>query len=47
MHGIPRHIIDRQLAHFDKADADYGGRVSEKLNALSPQAPRADVQQTA
>lgn len=34
MQGIPQHIVDRQLQHFAKADADYGRQVSEKLRAL-------------
>ena len=34
MKGIAQHIADRQLAHFPKADADYGSRVAEKLRAL-------------
>jgi catalase len=31
MSGIPQHIVDRQLQHFTKADADYGRQVAEKL----------------
>lgn len=31
MDGVPQEIIDRQLAHFDAADADYGKRVREAL----------------
>ena len=32
---IPTQIIERQIAHFEKADADYGKRVLEKLTALA------------
>lgn len=31
MYGIPQFIIDRQLAHFDKADPAYGQGVREAL----------------
>ena len=31
MAGVPRHIIDRQLAHFDKFDAVYGAGVRKAL----------------
>jgi catalase len=34
MHGIPQHIIDRQLQHFTKADPEYGRSVAEKLQGL-------------
>jgi catalase len=34
MHGIAQHIIERQLQHFGKADADYGRQVAEKLRAV-------------
>ena len=35
MHGIPAHIVDRQLQHFAKADPEYGRQVTEKLRKLS------------
>jgi catalase len=35
MAGIPQHIIDRQLAHFAKADVEYGTKVKERLKALA------------
>ncbi len=31
MQGVPQHIIDRQLAHFDKADPAYGEGVRAAL----------------
>lgn len=31
MHGVPQAIIDRQLAHFDKADPAYGAGVRAAL----------------
>ena len=31
MDGVPQEIIDRQLAHFDQADGDYGKRVRAAL----------------
>lgn len=34
MAGIPKHIVDRQLAHFARADAEYGAKVKEKLTGL-------------
>jgi catalase len=32
MQGVPREIIERQLAHFDKADLAYGAGVRKALN---------------
>ena len=32
MDGVPMHIVERQLAHFDKADTDYGNGVRNALN---------------
>ena len=32
MGGVPMHIVERQLAHFDKADSDYGNGVRNALN---------------
>jgi len=34
MAGIPRHVVDRQLGHFAKADADYGAKVKAKLSGI-------------
>ncbi len=34
MRGVPAFIIDRQLAHFDKADPDYGRVVRTALSEL-------------
>nr|WP_231993335.1 catalase [Mitsuaria sp. 7] len=34
MRGVPAFIIDRQLGHFDKADADYGRVVRAALSTL-------------
>ncbi|MDX2305235.1 MAG: catalase [Microscillaceae bacterium] len=34
MQGVPQEIIDRQLAHFDKADPSYGAGVKEALKNL-------------
>lgn len=34
MHGIPEAIIQRQLAHFDQADPEYGDGVREALKDL-------------
>jgi len=31
MAGVPRHIVDRQLAHFDKVDTAYGAGVRNAL----------------
>lgn len=31
MQGVPRHIVDRQLAHFDKIHPDYGNGVRQAL----------------
>lgn len=31
MQGVPQEIIDKQLQHFDRADADYGKRVRKAL----------------
>ena len=31
MQGVPQEIIDRQLAHFDKADPAYGAGVRASL----------------
>ena len=31
MQGVPREIVERQLAHFDKADPDYGAGVRAAL----------------
>ncbi|MDQ5895951.1 MAG: catalase, partial [Pseudomonadota bacterium] len=33
MGGVPAFIIDRQLVHFDRADAEYGERVRQALRA--------------
>lgn len=33
MGGVPAFIVDRQLVHFDRADAEYGERVREALRA--------------
>ncbi len=33
MSGVPRFIIERQLAHFDKADPEYGNGVRAALAA--------------
>ena len=35
LHGIPQHIIIRQLQHFTQADAAYGRQVAEKLRVLA------------
>ena len=34
MSTVSQHIVERQLQHFAKADADYGKRVAEKLARL-------------
>jgi catalase len=34
MQTVPQEIIDRQLAHFDKADPEYGNGVRKALKAL-------------
>jgi catalase len=34
MAGIPRHIIDRQLVHFARADVNYGAKVTGKLEEI-------------
>ena len=34
MRGVPQRIIDRQLAHFDKADPAYGEGVRDALGSL-------------
>ncbi len=40
MQGVPQEIIDRQLAHFDKADPAYGAGIREALaHAVHTQAP--------
>ncbi len=31
MKGVPKEIIERQLAHFDKADPKYGQGVRKAL----------------
>lgn len=31
MQGVPQDIVNRQLAHFDRADADYGAGVRQAL----------------
>ena len=31
LQGVPREIVERQLAHFSRADADYGKRVRKAL----------------
>ena len=31
MSGVPAFIVERQLAHFDRADRDYGERVRTAL----------------
>ena len=31
MAGVPVHIVDRQLAHFDRADPQYGAVVGGAL----------------
>jgi catalase len=36
MRTVPAQIQTRQLAHFDKADADYGARVAKALAASEP-----------
>ena len=38
MQGVPQAIIDRQLAHFDKADPGYGASVRAALSARVKQA---------
>lgn len=35
MQGVPTHIIERQLAHFDKADPAYGAGVRAALESLA------------
>ena len=34
MVGVPKEIVERQLAHFDKADPAYGSGVREALNKV-------------
>ena len=43
MHGIPQFIIDRQLGHFDKADARCGTLVHAELASLDKQAQGAQA----
>jgi catalase len=31
MKGVPEHIVNLQLEHFTKADAEYGQRIAEAL----------------
>ena len=38
MQGVPQFIIDRQLAHFDKADPGYGASVREALAGKAAEA---------
>ena len=33
MQGVPQHIVERQLAHFDQADPAYGDGVRAALQA--------------
>lgn len=40
-------IVDRQLAHFDRADPDYGERVRKALQAARRDGPEAAVAQRA
>jgi catalase len=40
MKGVPRPIQERQVAHFSKADAEYGRRVSEQLGLCQPRIDR-------
>ena len=40
MQGVPEAIIDRQLAHFDKADPAYGAGVRAALKEQSDSNPR-------
>ena len=35
MHGVPGAIVERQLAHFDKADRAYGAGVRSAIGALA------------
>lgn len=45
MQGVPRDVIDWQLAHFDKADPAYGAGVHAALDAAStdPQSKGAEA----
>ena len=36
MGGVPRHIVDRQLAHFDKIHPDYGNGVRAAVAGRRP-----------
>ena len=40
MRSVPGSIQERQIAHFRKADEDYGARVEAGLAAASPGDPR-------
>jgi catalase len=40
MRSVPAAIQERQVAHFAKADAEYGARVAAGLAAASPAEPR-------
>ena len=35
MQGVPQFIVDKQLAHFDKADPDYGAGIRKALKGMS------------
>src|SRR5690606_28973233 len=41
MQGVPRGIIERQLAHFDKADPAYGAGVRAALDAPDSEGAKA------
>lgn len=36
-------IIDRSIAHFRNADADYGERIARAVQALRPRNKNADI----
>ena len=40
MRSVPAHIQERQIAHFTRADAEYGQRVAQGLAAARPGDPK-------
>jgi catalase len=36
MQGVPERIVELQIGHFTKADAEWGRRVAEALGVAEP-----------